>query len=83
MTTEHELVGLCKIAMQKSGQDLIIDKKATSTEAAQYFKAGYEAVVVGPGLSQGNSHSPNEKNSISELEKAIKFYEELILRVCL
>lgn len=59
------------------------DKKATSTEAAQYFKAGYEAVVVGPGLSQGNSHSPNEKNSISELEKAIKFYEELILRVCL
>ena len=52
------------------GSNRRFDKKATSTEAAQYFQAGYEAVVFGPGKSHGNSHSPNEHNLLEHLEKA-------------
>jgi acetylornithine deacetylase/succinyl-diaminopimelate desuccinylase-like protein len=83
MTLEHELVKVCKDAMNAANIPATLDKKATSTEAAQYFQAGYEAVIFGPGLSHGNSHSPNEHNLLDHLEKATAFYEKLIERVCL
>jgi succinyl-diaminopimelate desuccinylase len=83
MTLDHDLVKHCSAAMESAGLPLALDKKATSTEAAQYFQAGYESVVFGPGLSAGNSHSPNEHNILAHLEKAQTFYEKLIERVCL
>ena len=82
MTEDHDLVKICKEAMTAAGIPLKLDKKATSTEAAQYFQAGYEAVVFGPGLSHGNSHSPNEYNLLDQLQKAVTFYEKLIERIC-
>ncbi len=82
MTLKHELVTICQTAMKEAGIEPKLDKKATSTEAAQYFQAGYEAVVFGPGLSQGNSHSPNEHNLIEQIDKATTFYEKLIEKVC-
>jgi acetylornithine deacetylase/succinyl-diaminopimelate desuccinylase-like protein len=83
MTREHELVKICEESMKAAGIEPLLDKKATSTEAAQYFQAGYEAVVFGPGLSAGNSHSPNEYNILDHLEKATAFYERVIERTCL
>ena len=53
MTREKELVKICEEAMKDASIEPRLDKKATSTEAAQYFQAGYEAVVFGPGLSAG------------------------------
>jgi succinyl-diaminopimelate desuccinylase len=83
MTLEHDLVKICQEAMINAQIAPLLAKKATSTEAAQYFQAGYEAVVFGPGKSQGNSHSPNEHNILDHLEKATAFYERLIERTCL
>lgn len=83
MTADHELVRVCKDAMMAAGIEPDLAKKATSTEAAQYFQAGYEAVIFGPGKSEGNSHSPNEHNLLEQLEKAVVFYEKLIEKVCL
>jgi succinyl-diaminopimelate desuccinylase len=82
MTTDHELVKICRDAMAAANLEPVLSKKATSTEAAQYFQAGYEAVVFGPGVSHGNSHSPNEHNLLDHLEKATHFYEKLIEKVC-
>ncbi len=83
MTLDHSLVKLCKEAMSAANIPVQVDKKATSTEAAQYFQAGYEAVVFGPGVSHGNSHSPNEYNIVEHLEKAVAFYENLIEGICI
>ncbi len=83
MKMDHPWLQVCKEAMLAAGLDPVFDKKATSTEAAQYFQAGYDAVIFGPGLSHGNSHSPNEFNYLEHLEKATNFYEKLIERVCL
>lgn len=82
MTMDHELVQHCKMAMDDAGIEAKFGKKATSTEAAQYFQAGYESIVFGPGMSHGNSHSPNEHNLLEHLEKATFFYEKLIERIC-
>ncbi len=83
MTRDHELVKLCEASLKEANLESALAKKATSTEAAQYFQAGYEAVVFGPGLSQGNSHSPNEFNWLDHLQKATAFYEKLIEKACL
>jgi acetylornithine deacetylase/succinyl-diaminopimelate desuccinylase-like protein len=83
MTADHELVRLCRDTMEDAGIHPGLDRKSTATEAAQYFQAGYEAVVFGPGASHGNSHSPNEHNLLEHVEKAVGFYERIIERVCL
>ncbi len=85
MGWEHELMRICRAAVVESGLhdgERGFAKMATSTEAAQYFLAGYEAIVFGPGSSQGNSHGPNEYNWIEQLEKATRFYEKLIEKTC-
>ena len=83
MGAESELVRLCLDTMEDAGIEPGIDKKSTATEAAQYFLAGYEAVVFGPGQAVGNIHSPNEHNLTDQVERATAFYERLIERVCL
>lgn len=83
MTMDHELIQVCRDALDAAGIPAEFMKKATSTEAAQFFQAGYESIVFGPGLSMGNSHSPNEYNLIDQIEKATLFYTKLIERVCL
>ncbi|MCM2323171.1 MAG: M20/M25/M40 family metallo-hydrolase [Oligoflexia bacterium] len=82
MTLDHELVKIGHEALERAGLEPILRKKSASTEAAQYFQAGYQAIVFGPGLSAGNSHGPNEHNLLEHLEKATHYYEKLIEMVC-
>lgn len=83
MSLDDQLLSICKESMEKAGIEPQFTTKATSTEAAQYFQAGYQAIVFGPGRSPGNSHSPNEHNILEQLEKATSFYERVIEKVCL
>lgn len=80
---ESDLVQLCLQAAEVSGITPRLQKKSTTTEAALYSQAGFEAVAFGPGISEGNSHGPNEYNSIDQIERAVVFYTRLIERVCL
>ncbi len=57
------------------------ETKASSTEAAVYSEKGANAIVIGPGLSVGNVHRPNEYNSLLQLEKAVRFYTHMIHRL--
>lgn len=80
---ESELVRVAKDSQQLAGIPEKVDKKATSTEAAQYYQAGFDAIVFGPGVSHGNSHSPNEYNIVEHLDKAVQFYDRMIERFCI
>jgi acetylornithine deacetylase/succinyl-diaminopimelate desuccinylase-like protein len=80
---DSDLVKAAVEAQRSAGIDRKLDKKATSTEAAQYFAAGYDAIVFGPGKSMGNSHTPNEHNIVDHLDKAVHFYDRMIERFCL
>ncbi|MEW6056026.1 MAG: M20/M25/M40 family metallo-hydrolase [Bdellovibrionota bacterium] len=83
MKEDSALVLAAKDAQKSAGIQPKLDKKATSTEAAQYFSAGFDAIVFGPGQSMGNSHSPNEHNLVEHLDKAVHFYDRMIERLCL
>lgn len=56
--------------------------KAGCTEAGVYAAAGIPSVVLGPGLSTGNIHAPNEHVSLAALERAVEVYARLIEEVC-
>ncbi len=57
------------------------ETKATNTEAAA-FAGRCEAIVFGPGESRGNAHCPNEHTSISQVLRAVDWYERLALELC-
>jgi succinyl-diaminopimelate desuccinylase len=83
MSVDDEFVGICRKSLELAGIEPVFSKKATSTEAAQFFQAGYPSVIFGPGKSAGNSHSPNERCELEQFEKTILFYEKVIEKVCL
>jgi acetylornithine deacetylase/succinyl-diaminopimelate desuccinylase-like protein len=83
MKPESDLVRAACEAQKAANIPTKLDKKATSTEAAQYFAAGFDSIVFGPGKSMGNSHSPNEHNLVDHLDKAVHFYDRMIERFCL
>ncbi|MCC6276952.1 MAG: M20/M25/M40 family metallo-hydrolase [Oligoflexia bacterium] len=57
--------------------------KASGTECSIYRPHGLDCFVFGPGVSLGNSHTANERNQLSHLEKATDFYRECVKRFCL
>lgn len=56
--------------------------KAGNTEGAILNAMGAETIVIGPGRSTGNIHAPNEYNEISQLKKAVAFYEAFLRQFC-
>jgi len=59
-----------------------VGTKATSTEAGLLSAAGLETLVIGPGVSVGNVHKPNEHTSIAQLAQARDLYREVVQRLC-
>jgi acetylornithine deacetylase len=59
-----------------------IATKATCTEAGLLAEAGLDAVVLGPGLSIGNVHRPNEYTHIAQLEQAAALYAQVVETLC-
>jgi acetylornithine deacetylase/succinyl-diaminopimelate desuccinylase-like protein len=56
--------------------------KATCTEAGVLAAAGLDALVIGPGVSVGNIHRPNEHTRISEALLAADLYARVIESLC-
>src|SRR5438445_543611 len=77
-----ELVASIGRVLSRSGLDPRPRAKPTSTEAGVFARAGCQAVVIGPGRSTGNAHTPNERIEIAQLEKAIEVYEQILLELC-
>ncbi len=57
--------------------------KASGTECSVYGPYGVDCMVLGPGVSIGNSHTANEYNILSQLDQASDFYREAVKRFCL
>lgn len=74
--------GVCEI---NESLDLPGELKAisTTTEASVFSKLGISCVAYGAGKGIGNSHQPDEKVRLSELNKSIEFYKACIERFCL
>lgn len=56
--------------------------KSGCSEAGLYSRVGIPSVVFGPGRSTGNIHRPNECVPVSQLKRAIRFYQAFLEKVC-
>ena len=77
-----ELVASIGRVLSRSGLDPAPRAKPTSTEAGVFARRGCQAVVIGPGRSTGNAHTPNERIETAQLERAIEVYEQILLELC-
>src|SRR6267378_3907519 len=77
-----ELVASIGRVLSRSGLDPAPHAKPTSTEAGVFARKGCQAVVIGPGRSTGNAHTPNERIETAQLERAIEVYEQILLELC-
>jgi acetylornithine deacetylase/succinyl-diaminopimelate desuccinylase-like protein len=75
---EGETIELAMAALAAAGLPLETGVKAGCTEAGVYAAAGLRPVVFGPGPSTGVIHAPNEYNLLSDVEGALRFYQELL-----
>ncbi|MGH8010992.1 MAG: M20 family metallopeptidase [Candidatus Binataceae bacterium] len=71
-------VELAMAALAHAGLPLDQGVKAGCTEAGVYAAAGLEPVVFGPGPSTGVIHTPNEYNFLDDVDRAMRFYRELL-----
>ncbi|MGE0614267.1 MAG: M20/M25/M40 family metallo-hydrolase [Bacteriovoracia bacterium] len=79
---DSEFVALCGEVMEAADIMPNLDRVSMSSEAGHFTAKDYPTLVFGPG-SPMEIHGPNEFNSISELQKAVLFYEKMIEKVCL
>ncbi len=80
---DREWVKVFTEALAVAGLPTEAGAKSTSTEAALFQQAGYDALVFGPGAPIGNSHGPNEHLLLEQIDRGIAFYSKLIEKVCL
>lgn len=57
--------------------------QASVNEASIFSRVGVDCVCFGPGLREGNVHTPHEHVLIEDLYKATEFYKKVIERFCL
>ena len=55
----------------------------SANESSLFSRVGIDCVCFGPGLREGNSHTPNEHVLIEDLHKAVHFYKKIIERFCI
>lgn len=56
---------------------------SSTNEASLFHRVGIECVSFGAGAREGNIHTPDERVKLSDLRKAVEFYEGLMARMSL
>ncbi len=75
-------LSLCRKEIEKSGVKQKSILSSYGSEAAHFYKAGYDVLSFGPGQAEGASSSPNEGCCIEQIEKAVQFYKGVIEKIC-
>jgi acetylornithine deacetylase/succinyl-diaminopimelate desuccinylase-like protein len=56
---------------------------SSTNEASLFHRVGIECISLGPGVREGNIHTPTEHVKLEDLRKAEEFYFGLMTRMCL
>jgi acetylornithine deacetylase/succinyl-diaminopimelate desuccinylase-like protein len=73
----------CVAELEEMGLSPKTTTQASSNEASLWSRTGIECISFGPGIREGNIHTPKEHVLIDDLKKAIEFYRRVIGRFCL
>jgi acetylornithine deacetylase/succinyl-diaminopimelate desuccinylase-like protein len=73
----------CLAELKELGLSSSIGTQTSTNEASLWSRIGVECISFGPGVREGNIHTPQENVSIDDLKTAIEFYQRAIERFCL
>jgi len=80
---ESAFVQGCQQELEALGLGAKLRTQSSTNEASLLSRVGIECLGFGPGLREGNIHTPHENVEIEDLKKAIEFYKRSIKRFCL
>lgn len=80
---DSELVKICLEEMAHVGLRGIQTTQSSTNEASLLSRIGIDCVCFGPGVREGNIHTPHENVALSDLDLATQFYKRMIERLCL
>lgn len=78
-----QLVKVAQSILSKMDLDAECRSLASTNEASLFSRMNIECICFAAGKRQDNVHTPNEHVKISDLEKSILFYEQMVERFCL
>lgn len=79
---ESEWLKTAQTVAKNTNLDPQPTEEVFSSEASFYAQRGFNTLVFGPGNAKTGLGSPGESASLVDFEKAIRFYEGLIEKVC-
>ena len=65
------------------GEENYLTAKSSVTEGSIFAEAGFDVVNFGPANIEYNSGIPRENIKVSEIQNAVKFYQQVIEEICL
>lgn len=78
-----QLVKAAQSILGKMNLDSVCKSLASTNEASLFTRLNIECICFGAGVRQGNVHSSEEHVKITDLEKSISFYEQMVERFCI
>ncbi|GIL18810.1 MAG: hypothetical protein BroJett040_25610 [Oligoflexia bacterium] len=73
----------CLSELKAMGLSDKIGTQPSTNEASLLSRVGVDCISFGPGVREGNIHTPHEHVSIQDLKRAVEFYKRVIERFCL
>ena len=77
------LVRGCLDEIGQMGLSVETKTQSSTNEASLWSRIGIDCVSFGPGLREGNIHTPKEHVAIDDLKKSVEFYRRIVERFCL
>lgn len=77
------LIKSAQSILERMGLDPRCKTLASTNEASLFTRLDIECICIGAGVREGNVHTPGEHVKIEDLEKATRFYGEMIERFCI
>ncbi|MBC7466373.1 MAG: M20 family metallopeptidase [Bdellovibrio sp.] len=78
-----QLIKAAQSILTKLDLDPSCKSLASTNEASLFTRLNIECICFAAGARQDNVHTPEEHVKISDLEKSILFYEQMVERFCL
>ncbi|MEZ0390952.1 MAG: M20 family metallopeptidase [Pseudobdellovibrionaceae bacterium] len=73
----------CLAELDEMGLSTQTGTQSSTNEASLWSRIGIECISFGPGVREGNIHTPQENVAIDDLKKSVEFYRRVIERFCL
>lgn len=72
---------ICLEAAGEAGISQSLEAQSVANEANLFARFGIDCIVFGPGQGVGNSHAPNERVAVADLQRAIVYYTAVLSRM--